>query len=97
MKRKLPRITKIDGTKYKTGDSNEWTYKYTWEDLANIEAMPVCMSECMPTFDQIYKYGILHEMLNDLKSEFGIQNGYYIKRLDDEWDSIVKKFNNKNE
>lgn len=30
---KLPRIKKKDGTPYVTGDAQDWTYQYTWEDF----------------------------------------------------------------
>lgn len=30
---KLPRIEKFHGGLYVTGDAQDWTYKYTWEDL----------------------------------------------------------------
>lgn len=30
---KLPRIKKKDGTSYVTGDAQDWTYQYTWEDF----------------------------------------------------------------
>lgn len=30
---KLPRIKKKDGTAYVTGDAQDWTYHYTWEDF----------------------------------------------------------------
>lgn len=30
---KLPRIKKKDGTAYVTGDAQDWTYQYTWEDF----------------------------------------------------------------
>ncbi len=30
---KYQRIEKKDGTPYVTGDAQDWTYQYTWEDL----------------------------------------------------------------
>ena len=30
---KYPRIEKKDGNQYVTGDAQDWTYQYTWEDL----------------------------------------------------------------
>lgn len=30
---KCPRIEKKDRTLYVTGDAQDWTYQYTWEDL----------------------------------------------------------------
>lgn len=30
---KYPRIEKKDRTPYVTGDAQDWTYQYTWEDL----------------------------------------------------------------
>lgn len=30
---RYPRIEKKDRTSYVTGDAQDWTYQYTWEDL----------------------------------------------------------------
>ncbi len=34
---KYPRVKKRDGAPYVTGDAQDWTYKYTWEDLEEAE------------------------------------------------------------
>lgn len=34
---KYPRAGKLDRTPYVTGDAQDWTYKYTWEDLEEAE------------------------------------------------------------
>ena len=88
--RKLPRIPKPDGSRYVTGDAQEWTYKYTVEDLEAVRAMPDNPTEEMPTMKQLYEYGILYEMMKDLKAQLGI----FTSEAEEKWQSLVDKFNN---
>ena len=86
---KLPRIPKPDGSRYVTGDAQEWTYKYTVEDLEAVHAMPDNPTEEMPTMKQIYEYGILCEMMRDLKAQLRI----FTSEADKEWQSLVDELN----
>ena len=87
--RKLPRIPKPDGSRYVTGDAQEWTYKYTVEDLEAVHAMPDNPTEEMPTMKQIYEYGILCEMMRELKAQLRI----FTSEADKEWQSLVDELN----
>jgi len=89
MSRKLPRIPKPDGSKYVTGDSQKWTYKYTEEDIEALRKTPDNPSEEMPTMKQIYEYGILCEMMRDLKTQLRI----FTPLAEKEWQSLVDELN----
>ena len=79
MNRKLPRTPKKDRSEYVTGDAQNWTYEYTAEDLAAVQSIEDCPTEPMPTYRQIFEYGVLTEMLNKLESELGSQ--HYIDKI----------------
>ena len=87
--RKLPRIPKPDGSRYATGDAQDWTYKYTVEDLEALHGMPDNPTEEMPTMKQIYEYGILCEMMRELKAQLRI----FTPEADKEWQSLVDELN----
>lgn len=86
---KLPRIPKSDGNKYNTGDAQNWTYKYTDEDIKAVRSMIECPSEPMPTMKQIFEYGVLNEISDDISD-------MHSKQIKDAWEAIVNKLN-KNE
>lgn len=90
MNRKLPRIPKPDGSKYVTGDAQEWTYEYTSEDMDAIKSITDCPTEEIPTMKQIYEFGILHETLSKFESQLGER---FTKEVKDQWNSIVDKLN----
>jgi len=87
--RKLPRIPKPDGSRYATGDAQDWTYKYTVEDLEALHGMPDNPTEEMPTMKQIYEYGILCEMVRELKAQLRS----FTSEAEEEWQSLVDELN----
>lgn len=90
MNRKLPRIPKKDGAKYNTGNTQNWTYEYTTEDLIAIQSITECPTEPMPTYKQIYEYGVLREMLAKLEVELG---EFYTEKVREQWAHIVEQLN----
>lgn len=87
--RKLPRIPKPDGSRYVTGDAQEWTYQYTVEDLEAVRDMPETISEEMPTLKQVYEYGVLTEMMKDMEAQLRI----FTSEAEKEWQALVDEFN----
>ena len=61
--------------------------KYKLENLIEVYSMDDCPSEGMPTMKQIYEYGVLIGMLEDLKNEVGI----YFEEMQERWNSILEK------
>lgn len=88
---KLPRFPKPDGSKYITGDAQDWTYKYTWEDLMVAQSIyeHEFTTQGMPTRKDIYIYGVLREMMGDIEFKFG--EGY-IEKADKEWNAYLAQF-----
>ena len=67
--------------------------KYKLEDLIEVYNMDDCPSEGMPTMKQIYEYGVLIGMLEELKAEVGI----YFEEMQERWNSILEYKNYKKE
>jgi len=61
-KKKLSRLHKWDG--YKTGDANDWTYEYTWEDMAEAE------HQVLNTTRVIAKDKVFSKTINQIRSYF---------------------------
>lgn len=90
LNRKLPRIPKKDGSKYITGDAQEWTYEYTYEDVEVALRLEECPTEPMPTFKQVYEFGVLSEMLSQMEMNFGDCVG---EKAKERWMQIIKRLN----
>ena len=75
------------------GYSTTRSRKYKLEDLIKVYNMDDCVSEGMPTMKQVYEYGVLSGMLEDLKAEVGI----YYEEMQERWNSILGKEKNKKE
>ena len=67
--------------------------KYKLEDLIEVYNMDDCPSEGMPTMKQIYEYGVLSGMLEDLKNELGSDKLF--KEMQTQWNLILEKRNQK--
>jgi len=65
--------------------------KYKLEDLIEVYNKSEKSSEGMPTMNQVYEYGILMGMLEDLKAEVGI----YFEEMQERWNSILEYENYK--
>ena len=61
--------------------------RHKLEELIEIYNMEDCPSEPIPTRKQVYEYGILTEMLEDLKNELG---ELYFEKVKSRWESINK-------
>ena len=62
--------------------------RHKLEELIEIYNMEDCPSEAIPTRKQVYEYGILTEMLEDLKNELG---ELYLEEAKSRWKSLNKK------
>ena len=74
-KKKLPRLPKSGG--YKTGDADDWTYEYTWEDMEEAE------HRIMTTTIMITKTKEFSKIFKGIRSHFLkypeklLEEGYY--------------------
>ena len=49
---KLPRLKLDNSWEYKTGDAQDWTYEYTWEDFIAAESVYPKKSETVEIYGQ---------------------------------------------
>ena len=63
--------------------------KYKLEDLIEVYNKSEKSSEGMPTMNQVYEYGILTGMLEDLKAELG--SDMLFEEMQKRWNLILEK------
>lgn len=83
---KLPRLKMDKNWRYETGDAQEWTYEYNWEDFIAAELVYSKKSETVEVYGQDKpEQDLAKEIILSFKDcpEKAIHKGSYISSIDD--------------